>query len=388
MCVWVVFACGFILIYTYFGYPCVLFLCSRVLRRSPKTTVGTTKYPSVTLVVPVHNAATVVEGKLRNINQLEFSGELEVMFVLDGCTDATQEIIERFPEKKWNTTVFVKEVREGKERALAEAIPTIQTEVLVFSDADAEFAADAVTHLVEALLRPKVGVACGEERHVTKNQLGAGQGEGMFGKYENFVKRCQASFTSMTYVQGGVFAMWRDLYPKFIKPGCTQDGTIAFASRLAGKAVQHVPEAVSTEYYDISSKDDFSRRVRTVCRAFYSIVSCPQVLLPWKTGWFPFHLISHRLLRWFCIPVMILAFVATFGIEDSLWFYVCLIPQILFYVLAIIGAIHERTQTRWKLAYVCYYFMYMHLAAGLAVLKVCLGRRVSTWTPSAVRASK
>lgn len=386
MAFYIQIGCITILAYTYAGYPLLLWLLCRFgsfSAASKRPPTQTTSQPRVTIIIPIHNGESIVGDKVANLNSLQYDGGMDVVFVLDGCTDQTEENI-RSSHLKWPLNIWKSTNRIGKERALRGAITDlVENDIIVFSDADSQFDANTVAELVKGLMTQGVGVACGEEFHLTRKNDGAGAGESLFYRYENFIKRCQSQLTSMTYVQGGVFAMWKELYPPKIPPGCTQDGVIAFHTRLAGKKIKHSPNAVSYEYYDISVLDDFKRRVRTVSRAFCSILSTPQVLMPWKTGFFPFHLLSHRVLRWFCIPILATSFVAAWFMAPIWLACLAVSLHLSFYILAGIGLVMELYGFRHKAPYTCYYFMYLHIAACIAVARVLLGNRISTWTPSA-----
>ena len=375
-----------LLVYTYFGYPLLLLGLNRWKRSRALSVFAPTltNPPSVTLMVPVHNEERVLSAKLDNIAQLQYPGTWEVMFVLDGSTDRSREIIQqRAATSSVSLKFYETPSRVGKEVALRQALPQTIGEVLVFSDADSMYQPDVLTKLVGALQNEKVGAACGHEHHLPANSQGAGEGEGLFYRYENYVKRLMCGVTSLTYIQGGVFGIRRIDYPTEITPGLTQDGVIAFSLVLKGLQVVFVEDAISTEIYALSSGEDFRRRVRTITRAFSSVVAYWRVLLPWKTGTFGFHLISHRVLRWWLLPIMLIFLALNlYLIGDGPVFQMSLVLQILFYTAAFVGWMLERNRIRLKVFYVPFYFCYMHYAAMCGVIGALFGRRVAIWTPS------
>ena len=335
----------------------------------------------------MHNAAGLVVPKLANLATIEYPGKINVNFVLDGCTDGTERHVQRAIEGGYRFPVYIwpQPERLGKESAIRSALPHLPGKVLMFSDADAVLASSAVKLLVRALLEKNVGVACGKEIVLTQSESGAGSGHGLFYRYENAIKQMQARVSSLTYIQGGVFAMWKDLYPPTIPAGATQDGAIAFYAVLSGKIVAHVDDAESTEPYYLQTSADFARRIRTVSRAFYTVICYPQIFLPSRTGSYGFHVFSGRFLRWMTIPIAVLANLLMIGplIDGDITAQVILICQMIWVLLATCGFILERCGVRWKLAYFCYYFSYIHFAAALAVMRVIFGHRIAVWKPSA-----
>jgi len=377
-------------LYTYVGYPLLLRLL--LLLRGPRQGSAVappdveSDWPEVSIVLTMHNGAAFVKSKLESLAASDYPGLITVNFVLDGCTDGTADRIQehiaggyRYPVNVWPQAE-----RHGKESAIRNALPNLPGSILMFSDADAELAHDAIRFLVLKLMEPGVGVACGREIHTTSSEAGAGSGQGAFYRYEHAIKRFQEELTSLTYVQGGVFAMWKDLYPPQIPVGATQDGAIAFHTVLSGRRVSYVVEATSQEPYNISTAADFSRRIRTISRAFYTICCYPQILFSTRQGFFGWHVLSNRLLRWMTIPIVILA---NFCLLPSLFRgnptpLVILVCEVVWIALATAGWALERQKRRWKLAYFCYYFTYIHLAATVAMMKILRGQRTSTWTPT------
>ena len=152
------------------------------------------------------------------------------MFVLDGCTDRTEAKIKDHVNKdnKYPITIYSNPKRYGKEAAINGALDQVMTEVLVFSDADAILNNDCVERLVTRLMQDGIGAVSGREIHEKNSDEGASEGQGLFYKYEEFIKGKLTAVGSLPYIQGGNFAMMRKLYPQNIPEGCTQDGIIAF----------------------------------------------------------------------------------------------------------------------------------------------------------------
>ena len=145
-------------------------------------------------MLTMHNAAGLAEPKLANLATIDYPGEISINFVLDGCTDGTELHIQRAFEMGYRFPVYIwpQAERLGKESAIRGALPHLPGKVLMFSDADAVLAGDAVRLLVQALLEKDVGVACGKEIHLTQSNSGAGSGHGLYYRYEHAVKQMQA----------------------------------------------------------------------------------------------------------------------------------------------------------------------------------------------------
>ncbi len=105
--------------------------------------------PCVAVLMPAHNAAAYIEATVRSILRQSF-GDLLLIAVDDGSTDETGAILDRLAAS--DSRVLVITTPNGgpaaaRNRALA-AVPE-GTRYLMFSDADDEFAPDAVCSALE-----------------------------------------------------------------------------------------------------------------------------------------------------------------------------------------------------------------------------------------------
>src|SRR5690606_10056321 len=93
----------FIIGYTYVGYGFVLYLLVRLKRllfprKQTESQVVVGDLPSCTVIVAAYNEASVIEEKMRDTLALQYpEGKLSYCFVTDGSTDATPELVRRFP---------------------------------------------------------------------------------------------------------------------------------------------------------------------------------------------------------------------------------------------------------------------------------------------------
>ncbi|MEJ0081435.1 MAG: glycosyltransferase [Puia sp.] len=89
--------------------------------------------PDVTLVVAAYNEADCIERKLRNSLGLDYpAGKLRLIFVTDGSTDATADIIRRYPD----VLLLHQTERKGKVAAINRAMKYVETPYVIFSDAN------------------------------------------------------------------------------------------------------------------------------------------------------------------------------------------------------------------------------------------------------------
>lgn len=370
-----------LILFTYMGYPIVCRVCGVLSKNSQGEKDNIT---SVAIILPMHNAAQLVLPKVESLKALTLQRACHVYFVLDGCEDLTSDVLrECVKDLALPHTIIESKRRIGKEAAIRLALESVTEQALVFSDADATWDTNCVEELVQSLEGQNIGAVCGREIHTSTESATAAQGQGLFYRYEEFIKRSLMNAGTLPYVQGGNFALRSDLYPPTIPAGCTQDGIIAFYVAKMGFRVVFNYRAVSREPYDVSTADDFSRRVRTINRAFYSIICSAYVFNPFKTRDLIFHILFGRVMRWMTLFLAFFVLIAGLISEVTLINTTTAVGAILVLILFSVGALSEFGFTkRDRVTYFVYYFVYIHAAAARAIVETVLGKRRVTWTPT------
>src|SRR5688572_31214832 len=147
--------------YVYIGYPILLIIGARVLPR--KAVARGADLPHVTLLISAYNEAKVMAKKLHNSLGLEYPRDrLEILVVSDCSSDQTDEIVRSFD--RHGVKLLRMPERSGKTAGLNEAVRHATGEVVVFSDANAEYDRHAIARLVRNFADPEVGAVTGESR--------------------------------------------------------------------------------------------------------------------------------------------------------------------------------------------------------------------------------
>ncbi len=112
------------------------------------------------------------------------------------------------------TTFIALSGRNGKAGALNRALQEATEDIVVFTDASIMLAPDAIHRIVQPFADPRVGCVSGEDRIE-----GAG-GEGLYGRYELFVRRRESEIGSIVGASGSFYAQRRHLCePVRAEPG-------------------------------------------------------------------------------------------------------------------------------------------------------------------------
>ncbi len=382
---YVFWVCLLLIAHTYVFYPVALFvayalsqiwrdwhyLTERRNRRAPL--LAPEQLPGVTLIVPAHNEELSLPEKIANLQQVNYPREkLEVIFISDGSTDRTSEILGSLqgPDRK----AVLLPVRQGKSNALNVAVAGAQHDILVFSDATTLFAPEALNNLVRHFTDPRVGVVCGalEFRRTTESQ----QTEGIYWKFESVLRLMEARLGATLTASGAIYALRRQCYLPLALDNLIDDFVIPMNARGLGYRVLYDPEAVATESAASSVAGEFTRRVRLAVGSYRALGKLAGISLRSFTFVAFF---SHKLLRWILPFLLIGLLVSNALLSAGRLYRLVFAGQLLFYLWACMGFVFRARMQRVRYALVAYFLLAMHLAFLVGFVRFLAGREEATW---------
>ena len=285
-----------VLVYIFVGYPLLLALIVRV--RGPRPVKRGDRLPSVSLVISAYNEADVIRGKLENTIELDYPRELlEVVVISDASTDGTDEIAREFSARH-GVVVARQPERAGKTAGLNRTVPTLRGEIVVFSDANALYQPNALKMLVRNFADPQVGCVTGQARYVEGSRTAADDGERTYWDYE---MSHQAAWRQRSARRSAVTAPSTASAPicgsRSLRPG-----SMTFSIRCRLWTPVGGPSTSLTRSAMRTRQERRAGNIGGVCASSAAAgvrsFRCPGVLNPFKTGWFAFSLVSHKMLRW------------------------------------------------------------------------------------------
>lgn len=141
---------------------------SLYVRFSKKESVFTifnmTTLPDVTIIIPAYNEEKVLADGLAAMLKLEYpAGKLKIVVVNDRSTDRTGEIADEFASRHPAIQVLHRPMnaKPGKSAALHDALSRIESDILVFFDADYLPEPPLLKRLVVPFADPEVGATMG-----------------------------------------------------------------------------------------------------------------------------------------------------------------------------------------------------------------------------------
>lgn len=373
----------FLVFYTFFGYGMLLFFLvklKRIFFPQKRKQYEFMELPSCTLVVAAFNEQDFIEEKIVNTLALNYpAGKLKFVFVTDGSTDLTAEIVSRYPQ----ITLLHSPERKGKIAAVHRAIQQINTELIVFTDANTFLNSDALVYLCRHYADRKVGAIAGEKRVMIEETADATAGEGFYWKYESKLKAWDSELYSVVGAAGELFSIRRNLYEAVPSNSVLDDFMISMRIAEKGYVIVYEPEAYAQETSSANITEELKRKIRIAAGGMQSVIWLKSLLLPFNYPLLTFQYISHRVLRWTITPfLMILAFILNFMLflqQTGAIYTILLIAQIVFYLSAYLGKVMEARKVRVKTLFVPYYFCVMNYAVLAGLLRFFFGEQSVMW---------
>jgi cellulose synthase/poly-beta-1,6-N-acetylglucosamine synthase-like glycosyltransferase len=361
-----------ILLYIYFGYPPLVWLLARVFGRQPIRQPVT---PTVSLVIPARNEQAHIEGKVRNTLALDYpASQLEIVVCSDGSTDRTNQIVQSFAGQGVRLLAMPEHL--GKSAMLTRVVPQLRGEIVVFSDTSSELERDALRKVVRSFADPKVGCVCGLYRLKGPADLRA-QGEGVYWKYETFIKRQESRLHSILGAHGAFYAIRRPLFTKLTGSSINDDYLIPMRIVAQGYRAVYDPEAVAWELELASVGGEFARRRRIAAGNCQQILELRDMLRPGR-GWVAFCFFSHKALRTVAPLFMLLVLISSLWLPAP-WSTLSLAAQALFYATAFAGYLCYRRGRHVKWLSLPFYFCLGNLALFVGLFQFLVRRQTPAW---------
>ena len=377
--------CFVLVAHTYVLYPAILFVAyaAAQLRRDcgylaagrdrRRARLADEALPPVSLVVPAYNEARVLPAKLANLAALDYPREkLDVVFVSDGSTDGTDEILAAAA----GDGIRLVRVggRGGKSNALNHGVAAARHDILLFSDASTLFATDAPRQLVRHFADESVGVACGTLRFEGGAEFQ--QTEGVYWRYEKALRTMEARLGATLTASGAIYALrraaWRPLAPDVM----IDDFVVPLNARRAGYAVAFDPEAGAVEMAAETVADEFARRVRLAVGSFRALGALARTPL---TPFTALAFFSHKVLRWI-LPFLMMGMLVTSALLMAAPLYrAALVAQIVFYGWALAGFLFRERMAPVRYGLIGYFLLAINLAFLVGFVQFVSGRQEVRW---------
>ena len=372
-----------LVLYIYAGYPILLTALAKIrtkFRGKPDSQEGPEFTPTVSLIIAAYNEEQHIAQKLKNSLALDYPrNKLEIIVVSDGSRDRTANIVREYSDRGVHLVDLSHNV--GKAFAQNEAVKTASGDTLLFTDANVALQRDAVRKLVRHFADDGVGCVVGKVTYLNEGETGVGEGEGLYWRYELFLRHKESEVGNLVAGSGPIIAVRRVLFNR-LDPAVSEDFFLPMKGAIKGYRTVYEPAAVSSErLFQISPHDMFKTRVRTITLDTRSVFLCRAILNPFRYPLHAWGLISHKVLRWLVPYFLIVIFAANALLLGRPLYHLTLALQVTFYGLAVAGFLWERRGKPPRVLSIPFAFCLVNGAAMVGVMRFALGKKSGQWQP-------
>jgi cellulose synthase/poly-beta-1,6-N-acetylglucosamine synthase-like glycosyltransferase len=333
-----------LIVYSQVGYGLLLALIARLSHRdsraetqraagataNPDTAVPGAQLPKVSLIVAAYNEADVIGRRVANLRALDYPAELvEIIVASDGSTDSTAA-----HARAAGADVVLELPRGGKIRAQDASVEVATGSLLAFSDANSEWHFDALRLLVNAFVDPGVGYVCGD---VTFTDPDGSNQEGVYWRYEMWLRRLESGLRSVTSGNGAIYATRREAYLS-VDPLAGHDLSFPFNMVKRGWRAVYASDARASEKMAPSIESEFARKRRMARRTWPTIWGSGLISPRGYDPLYALMIFSHRLLRYLAPFLHGLALITSLVLLGRGWVYAaCAGVQVAFLIAALLA---------------------------------------------------
>lgn len=422
---WLFFASCAIIIYNYGGYVLLVYLWGRIrplprLRPAAAGALGAAPgaaqppgahsgaaradaqpagahsgaAPTVSFIVAAYNEEDFIRTKLINSLEQDYDPRrIEWIFVTDGSSDATAAIVGEYPRVR----LLHQDQRRGKTAALNRAVAEARFDILIISDANTLLNREAVALIAGHYADPLVGGVAGEKKVIplAGQESDKSAGEGLYWKYESFLKKTDSAFYSVVGAAGELFSLRRSLYAPVEPAVVLDDFVISLRVAQKGYRVLYEPGAYAMETPSFSIGDERKRKIRIAAGGFQAIGLLLPLLQFHRHPRLTFLYISHRVLRWVASPFCLVLALVSGGVlafsgggaaftgggvfqAGGAFFQYLFLAQAIFYGMAL-AALVVPAKGPGKILKVPYYFLFMNLSVLGGFARFLRGKQPAAW---------
>jgi poly-beta-1,6-N-acetyl-D-glucosamine synthase len=371
-----------VIAYSYLGYALLLIPAAflrKIFAGGNLHEMGTLE-PPVSLIIPAYNESVCIEKKMENCRNLGYPAEkLEIIWVTDGSDDGSYEKLQSYEGIK----ILHRKTRNGKSDAVNRSVKEAKNGYIVLTDANSMLNPQSIHELMKPFADDRTGCTAGEKK-ISRASPGkaVSAGEGIYWRYESFLKNLESSAGSVVGAAGELFAFRKDLFSELPADTLLDDFTISMNIAALGYKVCYVPGAFSTETSSASVKEELKRKKRIATGGIQFLGRHLSLLNPFRHGFLSIKYISHKVLRWVFVPF---AFMALFFLNlaivcipslNSGFYSVSLLMQSAFYLAAAAGMFLKNPVKGCRFAFVPFYILMMNYAMLEGIISYFRG----TWT--------
>ena len=335
-------------------------------------------YPTATMICPAYNEEENIAGKIESFLKVDYPKDrINLIFVSDDSEDDTNRIVSDYEKRYDNIKLVIQKPRAGKPSAQNLVEPTIKSEIVFLSDASSILKKDSLSKLIRHFQDSRVGLVASKLIYLEKER-GTSSGEGLYWKYETWLRYLESEFHSISVSSGALFALRRQLFTQ-IHPASPDDFERTLIVMENGFRAHYETESIVSEFLEDRNSDEIKRKIRVVSREWFALFRHSKLLNPFIFPKESFILISHKLIRWLIPLFSVCILTSNLFLLNNFFYKIFMLSHILLYVVGVLELHLSKEGKTVKFFKLPGYWVAMNYAAFVAFVKFLMGKQQNTW---------
>jgi cellulose synthase/poly-beta-1,6-N-acetylglucosamine synthase-like glycosyltransferase len=366
--------------YVYIGYYLILWVSAEGVRRTRRGSVQSVagaNAPTVSVIIAALNEERHIVERVEDLLAQDYPPDkMEIIVCSDGSTDKTVTLAKQFDDRRMKVLAFPE--RRGRGAVHNDGVKEAAGEVVVFTDAETRFSPDTLRRLTAPFEEPRVGCTVG---HVISRggEGGVARSEGAYWRYEYRIREVETRLGILATGTGACLAVRRALF-RPLRGVADVDCVTPLDCIIQGYRVVYVPQAVAYDVPAATPRAEFRSRARMTSRNLKATLASwgPRQWL--RHPWVTWGLLSHKILRWLCPFLLVIALAATLVLAFSSGVFAILLAlQLAGYFLALVGGLAAWAGRSAPVASLAFSFVLSNLGMGVGVVRAALGKAPVTY---------
>jgi cellulose synthase/poly-beta-1,6-N-acetylglucosamine synthase-like glycosyltransferase len=357
-----------LLFFSYFGFMMLAAIFGHIFKKTKIPKKDEKYLPSVTFIISTFNEEKIIESKIINSLKIDYPKERFQIIVASEATDNTNKIVSSYECENLRLISFID--REGKSATLYRVMPSVESEIIVFSDANSMYREDAIKNLVADFQDRQVGCVIGRLEYLIDGISSGAVGEGLYWSLDMKFRQAISGVKGLVPgVNGSIFAIRRTLYFPLARD---RGDDYELCTRIVNKGYLAIfaKDAVAIEHANESNKQQFNRKLRIArWNIKSSVLLCIDAVRELNFRSF-FQILLVRGIRYLSPILLLSILIMTYQISKSNQLYLLLLwLQIAFYFTGIF-VLFFNGMVKGKILNAIGYFLLMNIAALVAWLTI------------------
>ncbi|AJF62599.1 MAG: Glycosyltransferase involved in cell wall biogenesis [archaeon GW2011_AR20] len=273
----------FLWISSFFALVISIFWLQVMLLNEEKTKI-TTKFPSVSILIPAYNEGKTITKTIKSVLNLDYpKDKLEIIVINDSSTDNTADMVKKFKEVK---LIYNKHRGAGKASALNMGLKYAKGELFAVIDADSEIEKNSLKNLISYFEDNKTGSVISSIKirnpkniyhHIQRLEY----------ILATFIRKLMSKIDTL-HITPGVLSVYRTKLIKklggFDEKNITEDLEIALRLRANNYSVKMSPDSITYTRIPSDFKELWHQRIRWFRGFIYNNLKYKKMFMNKKYG--------------------------------------------------------------------------------------------------------